>query len=497
MTTRMSFERLLVAAASAVALAVMGCVSDEDNTGTEPERDLAFIGYSNPDTRQTTCGNCHISKQRSWQRTGHAAAWEDLQASGEAASYCNRCHTTNGFSNLAPDSAGFFSVSAGAQKFYYDVQCEACHGPGGAHVTAPDESQPITTIKAAVGSNVGCGTCHTGLHTPFVEEWAESGHGTVLTYPAGRPECAGCHEGRAVIARFDPETRYLEQSEATLYPIFCAICHDPHGSRNNADLRYPVESADLDRNLCMQCHQKRANPDPTTSRGAHSPQGPMLLGTAGWRPSTFTMSGASTHGSEGNPRLCAACHMEDFDVTDAATGNLVFHSTGHSFRAIPCLKGDGTPDTTDTCALTSRRLRACTASGCHGSEAVVRNLFQTLDQRMTSYLDVLWKDMDGDMVLDAFPSDSGLLARVKATSPAEFTIDPTITVAEGALFNTTMISTTLAASNDGSHGVHNPPYAEALLLASISELRSRYGLPVPPALAGQIAERRAALRMNR
>jgi hypothetical protein len=242
------------------------------------------------------------------------------------------------------------------------------------------------------------------------------------------------------------------------------------------------------------CHHNRANPDPTTYRGAHSPQGPMLLGTAGWRPSTFTYdtSLTSSHGSERNPRLCAGCHVDGFTVTDAVTGQFAFRSTGHTFRAIPCLRGDGTPDTTDTCSLTSRTFRACATSACHASQSAARGAFQVLDARLTSYLDVLWKDNNGNRARDA--GDTGLLMQVASS---EFRVDPTITVAEGALFNTTMISTTLAASNDGSHGVHNPFYAEALLLASISEMRSRYGLPVPPAMESQMAVRRAALGMDR
>src|SRR6185436_16233115 len=100
--------------------------------------DADFVGYSNPATQQTTCGNCHVDKQRTWSRTGHARAWADLQNSGHAAPACERCHTTNGTSNLAADTAGYLGVAANAKQFYKDVQCESCHGPGGGHITNPD-----------------------------------------------------------------------------------------------------------------------------------------------------------------------------------------------------------------------------------------------------------------------------------------------------------------------------------------------------------------------
>ena len=155
-------RHLLVAAS--FSLAATACVKD---TTTSPAgvnlRDASFVGYSNPDTKQTTCGNCHVLKQQSWLQTGHANAWADLQASGHAMPSCNQCHTVNGMSNIGPDSAGFFSVAPSEQKYYVDVQCEACHGPGQAHVTTPDETQPIpyfTSRDTVLG--VGCGQCHSG-----------------------------------------------------------------------------------------------------------------------------------------------------------------------------------------------------------------------------------------------------------------------------------------------------------------------------------------------
>ena len=215
----------------AIVVAVLpACVDDE--RVTPPALDAAFLGYSDPAARQTTCGNCHISKQRTWEATGHAEAWADLQASGAAAASCNRCHTVNGFSNMAPDSACFFAVSADAQRFYYDVQCESCHGPGAAHVQAPDDTQPLTTMAAAVGLNVGCATCHSGEHTPFVEEWSASPHSNIQASARSNtsPDCKGCHDGRQALLRLDPDAKFIEQASADWQPITCAVCHDPHGS---------------------------------------------------------------------------------------------------------------------------------------------------------------------------------------------------------------------------------------------------------------------------
>lgn len=514
---KQAIQTWLFAGAAALLVTAGGCV-DENSTpsnGTGPSRDVAFVGYSDPDTRQTTCGNCHISKQRSWERTAHAGAWQDLQASGEAQAFCYRCHTTNGSSNLAPDSAGFFSVAADAQHFYYDVQCEACHGPGAQHVTAPDESQPLSTVLADTAAQIGCGTCHRDTHTPFVEEWQSSAHGTFRTSVGTNAEfatnCSNCHEGKKAARRFDPDVKFAEDITSTNYPITCVVCHDPHGGPNSGQLRKPIDVADVDQNLCMLCHQRRSVPDPTSSRGPHSPQGPMLLGEAGWLPSDFQYDQtrqATSHGSAVNPRLCAGCHVESFTVTDA-TGNFVSNVTGHRFLPIPCVDANGAPTGATDCLDTERRFNACATSGCHSTQNAARSARQILAGRLQTYQDVLWKDKDNDGTLDALPTDSGLLAQVKLTSPCEFstaTTAPTgacagnpigstiVTVGEGAWFNADMIR-----RGDGSKGVHNPFYAEAILLESTRALRQRYTyLPAPPAAVQQlVAQRRAALGMNR
>lgn len=485
-------------AAFTAFVALAGCTSD-DAAPVQHSLDASFLGYSNPDTRQTTCGNCHISFQRSWVQTRHASAWQDLENSGHAAPSCYNCHTVNGTSNQAPDTSGFFAVAADAQPFYRDVQCESCHGPGATHVSSPDESQPLSTIVADTLATTGCATCHQGAHNPFVEQWQRGAHGAVITSAASRPAadgCPTCHEGKAALAKFDPNAKYQEQGSTTLQPITCAVCHDPHGGPNTAQLRYPIDVPDVGVNLCMQCHQRSFAPSATSSRGAHSPQGPMLLGEAGWIPPNFAYdeaAAASAHGGVANPRLCAGCHVERFSVTDAATGAFLVQSTGHLFGAIPCVDANGAPTGATGCPDAQRRFNACSSSGCHSSAANASAFRQVLAGRLQTYQDVLWKDKDNDGTLDPLPIDSGLLAQVRLTTPGDFSTTGTggtiITVGEGVWFNADLVRRA-----DGSNGVHNPIYAEALLLASTTALRAQYTyLPIPPAQV----QARLAVRMRR
>jgi predicted CXXCH cytochrome family protein len=479
-------RHLLVGAAA--ALAASACVKDNTGPagGSQVVRDVAFIGYSTPDTKQTTCGNCHVLKQQGWLKTGHANAWKDLQASGHATDACNKCHTTNGATNIGADTAGFFTASASAKKYYQDVQCESCHGPGAAHVATPDETQPIPYfVSRDTVNGVGCGQCHSGPpHNPFFEDWSRGAH-RVIEAPAisnTSGTCLQCHEGKTVATRFGASTTYVEASSTTPMQLGCTTCHNPHGSDNTNELRKSITVADST-NLCIQCHKRRAVPDLTSSSGPHSPQGPTFLGYSGWRPAGFVWDSTSmtTHSNPAaNPTLCATCHLATLDVNNAK-GQLAWHYTGHSFYAIPCVDTAGI-DSTNSCDISKRSFAACTASGCHSSEAVARSFFQSLTSEVQYLAGILWKDVNGNGKIDA--GDTGLLTQVPSTEfkTRNATTNNTLpyTAAEGGRFNVQLVNA------DGSDGVHNAPYYRALLLATITAVKTTYALPVSPAQAAAL-----------
>jgi len=474
---------------------VAACVDGDDPAN--PTLDADFIGYSEPADRQTTCGNCHISKQAAWVQTAHSQAFATLENIGmDDNPVCQQCHTVSGWANQADDSSGFFAVGANAKHFYKDVQCESCHGPGAPHVLNPESTQPLTTIFADTGATVGCAACHSGDHHPFVEEWRSSAHGNG-THVSTNPSCQGCHNGEVALRRFDRDAKFIEMSGTPGQQITCAVCHDPHGRDNPAQLRLPINEPSLENNLCMNCHQRNFAPVMTSTRGAHSPQGPLLIGIAGWIPPDFNYDSTlalSSHGSERNPRLCAGCHVESFTITDQITGQFQVSSTGHRFKAIPCVDANGVPTGAANCPDGERRFNACTSSGCHASGAIASGLRNLLrDQLTTNYIDVMWKDKDNDGQLDPLPIDSGLLAQVRFTTPGDFSATgagaTTLTVGEGVWFNVDLVK-----NADGSFGVHNPFYAEALLLASLQALRDRYTyLPAPPAGLQARMNRRATM----
>jgi len=410
-----------------------------------------FVGYSNQEAKRTVCGACHVSQQARWRETAHADAWATLAASANPRAFCEACHTVSERGNPVEGDAGW---TATGNPRYYDVQCEACHGPGLDHVTVPDEpgSQPLATIGVGAGADQACADCHSGVHRPFAEEWAASSHGDMNPSPQGRAACQSCHEGKGALRAWGVKSIFSPQDQGELQAITCAVCHDPHDGTHEGQLRFALDAADLEQNLCMKCHNQRGVPDPISFRGPHAPEGPLLIGTAGWWPPNLIYSPGDilgTHGSEANPRMCAGCHVTDFEMEDPETGDFVFRSTGHTFEAIPCVDGDGIPTGETDCGLTDRSFRSCT-DGCHGSEAAARSALIVAQQRIDNLVATI-----GPMI-DQIPDE-------------EFGNPDRYTTADGSLFNMQL------AEMPGSEA-HNPFLIESLLLASIRQIETDYGI---------------------
>ena len=472
--------------AAIVLLIVGGTASCVDETvfregplfRSPPAAAAGFLGYDEQDRKLTVCGNCHIGQQSRWETTAHADAFATLANSGEMQGFCQGCHTVNQRGNASPDVSGGWVGTNDTR--YHDVQCENCHGPGLTHVEDPDASQPLAPITVGLDLEYGCGECHSGAHHPFVEDWKASRHGRVTasvasratTDPAGARECMSCHTAQGALEAWGVDANYIERNDALAArePIVCATCHDPHGKRPGfgtditKQLRYSISVPDEENNLCIKCHHKRAQPDidPVTrsSRGPHSPEGPLLLGenVGFWFGDTIVYDGLrirGTHGTERNPRLCATCHVDAFPVTDLLTGDFVIQVTGHDFAAVPCVDANGRPTGETDCAVSARSFRGCTASGCHGDQDAARSAWVVTKGEITGMAATLKALIDQVRTAEVKGSDGRW------------------TTAEGADFNYQL------ALKKGSE-VHNPFLIKALLAASIEEMREVYGLTVPP-----------------
>ena len=481
--TRALHERVILRAVLGfLVFALGGCVDEkvvfrDGPNFTQPAANAAsFLGYSDATTNKTVCGSCHVTQQGKWQATAHAEAFKTLETSGRMQGLCQACHTVNNLGNATTDTtAGWRSTK---DTRYHDVQCESCHGPGLQHVTAPARGQMLASIHADSGRSVtnGCAECHAGTHHPFVEEWRKTRHSTSYTrayngatatapeIPGGpRAACRGCHIGQAVLENWGVNTNYIEktrgQTVASGEGVTCVVCHDPHGSGNPKQLRYPVDSRDPENNLCARCHNRRGNPDFTGNRDSpHAPHGPLVFGTAGWWPPGVSFEETqSSHGSERNPKLCAGCHVQNYTVTDKATNQFQIQVVGHRFLPTPCVDANGAPTDAQTCTVAQRSFKSCSASGCH-SEASARTALVTAEADIHGLTAAL------DNMITQVPASQKLPAAAGK-----------VTVARGAAFNSAL------AKMPGSEA-HNPFLVKALLRASIAAVAKEYNIQAPPGL---------------
>jgi predicted CXXCH cytochrome family protein len=444
---------------------------DRELFETPPTEAMGFLGYTDRAAKLTVCGNCHVGEQRRWVSHAHASAWTNLGAAGQSQATCAACHTVNQNGNATTGSAGFLAF---ANERYQDVQCESCHGPGLAHVENPDldAGHPVASIAVGTDLTAGCGECHKSQHHPFVQEWATSGHGRLNTTAAPRAGCNACHEAKGILASFGVTNDYLEKTSTQPLPITCVTCHDPHGNDNAGNLRFPIDVASPEQNLCAKCHNRRAIPDPTSAQGLrpHAPEGALLFGEAGWFPPGSTIEPGkiiASHGSEGNPRLCATCHVRSFTVTDQGAQ---IGTSGHTFQAIPCRGPNGLPVATDCgVSTTLRDFGGCTGAGCHlTANAALSALTSASTDLQASAEELLALLRQVDPNLDA----------------AGGQIDPgntTFTVAEGAFYNYNLA--TFGGTGRPSPiltyaggAAHNPFLMRSLLAASRQAVRSTYGL---------------------
>jgi hypothetical protein len=154
---------------------------------------------------------------------------------------CFGCHTVH-----ATSSKGF-----NPEKALPGVGCEACHGPGAAHVVVAGKAKVAAAdlvvfnpARLAPADSIDfCGACHRSY-----------GDVTQAANPANDPS----------VVRFQPYR--LEESrcwrETKDERLTCVACHDPHKQLVKEDLSYDKR--------CLSCHGSQAT---ETHRGKVCPTG--------------------------------------------------------------------------------------------------------------------------------------------------------------------------------------------------------------------------------
>lgn len=96
------------------------------------------------------CKDCHAAQYEAWEKTKHSKALSKLPAADRAGGKCIKCHVTG-----TPEQ-----IAAEADKpSFPNVQCEACHGAGQAHIDAAKTGDNVTDRPKQTVEET-CTRCH-------------------------------------------------------------------------------------------------------------------------------------------------------------------------------------------------------------------------------------------------------------------------------------------------------------------------------------------------
>jgi len=222
-------------------------------------------------------------------------------------------------------------------KTAHAQSCEACHGPGKAHVDGGGDKTKIFTFSSLKPDEVAaqCLQCHqnTGEHQGFQSS----------VHNRAGVTCTSCHSihgakvSEALLVRKDPGLCYSchEAEKAEFMKPFhhrvnegfvkCSDCHNVHGGSVDHQLR-ATAAQDA---VCFKCHSEKRGPfvfehDPVKVEGCtacHSPHGssnPRLLTRTrvnslclGCHSAPASgMSSSYNHVQNTARQSCIACHSQ-------------------------------------------------------------------------------------------------------------------------------------------------------------------------------------------
>ncbi|MBN2241743.1 MAG: hypothetical protein JW793_03560 [Acidobacteria bacterium] len=363
----------------------------------EAEESPAYAGSD-------TCSACHPDKYDAWKTSGHSGKKNGADAPATAAEpsrdwieNCSGCHTTG----ESAEEAGRGEMGVG---------CEACHGPGGGHVSNMGHPGMIASSRAA---DI-CGRCHggnlsgTGLLADGTRWVAGFRPGMRLSDVPGlqmtsldpaEPPPAPL-DGHPLTYNMWRASGHAEPSDKTFTiggrewtgQIPCVACHDPHQSE------HPHQLVMDPHEICDACH--RVQQEVVTGKGAKGIEETRSLHTA---------------------ISCVECHMTE---------------KNHLMRVLRPDDPKLAPERTDTCsACHEMKDRAVRAHQIQDWEAWYRETMEPVEAAVQAVTDALKKNPDA---LNAE------LAQKLADTKANLAV----------------------IGQDGSRGVHNLDYAlEIMALA--------------------------------
>jgi DmsE family decaheme c-type cytochrome len=242
-----------------------------------------------------TCKACHEDLYNSWEKTPHWKTTLDTKG-GPSRQGCEACHGP-GAAHVAGagDVTKIFTFKKVSAK-EIDDRCLTCHAGGTQHMNA------INSVHAK--NDVSCISCHSPHHATQPE---------FLLVKAEPELCYGCHLQQKTQFQMPFHHRVNERL------IQCSDCHNPHGT---VEARQVRTSAAQDV-VCYTCHADKRGPfvfehEPVKVEGCefcHTPHG---------SPNAHMLKTSNVN------LLCLSCHSSAFANTPGAPS---FHNQATQYQA--------------------------------------------------------------------------------------------------------------------------------------------------------------------
>ena len=243
-----------------------------------------------------TCKACHDAEYTSWEKSPHWA--------------------TSGDTRGGPSKQG----------------CEACHGPGSAHVDDPSDKTKIFAFPGMSSEKINerCLGCHASGQEQMNFSRSEHAHNNV--------NCIQCHsvhhpqDAEFLLAKSQPELCYgchLDKKAQFNMPVHhrvneglvkCSDCHNPHGGFGKTQLR----SAAAQDAVCFTCHTDKRGPF-VFEHEAIKTEGCTACHTPHGSSNVHLLKFANVN------ILCMQCHTNS--SFSAAPGTPTFHNQTAQFQA--------------------------------------------------------------------------------------------------------------------------------------------------------------------
>lgn len=112
---------------------------------------------------EKNCGLCHKDQVAAWKKWPMAKAWDRIKDE-KSKDKCMKCHVTG-----MGKPGGFVSFEKTPKLV--NVQCEACHGPAGAHMKVPVSDKAKKKATMSKPTEATCKVCHTKEGNPNYKDF--------------------------------------------------------------------------------------------------------------------------------------------------------------------------------------------------------------------------------------------------------------------------------------------------------------------------------------